>query len=153
MTPNIHWTDQIGGVNHATFVHRGGHVLLRDVPTDNKEEITARVSEWRNDLENVEAVTEAQIVEFVETLGFVHDEGFNPPLVAYKYNPEALSGAANEDSDVDPNGTELKDMKVADLRDLAEKLGIEDPAGKKKEELLPLVSEAIAAKKGADGQE
>lgn len=151
MTTNIYWADRIGSAFNATLTHKAGHILLRNIPEDKRPEIEAACADWRNGLADVNNTGEDLAIEFLEANGFVRDENFNPPLVAFNYEAEGLAGSS-EDEDADPNGNELKDMKVAELRTLAASLGIEDPDKKTKAELLPLVSEAMAAKKGEENK-
>lgn len=152
MTTNIYWNDQVGSIFNATLTHKSGHILLRDIPVEKRPEIEEACAAWRNEVADVNNTGEEPAIEFLEANGFVRAENFNPPLVAFTYAPEGLAGATDEDADANPDGNELKDMKVAELRTLAGTLGIEDPDKKSKAELLPLVSAAMDAKKGEDGQ-
>lgn len=150
MTTNIYWNDQVGSIFNATLTHKAGHILLREIPVEKRPEIETACAAWRNELADVNNTGEDLAVEFLEANGFVRLEDFNPPIVAFLYAPDGLSGSAEDEGN--PEGTDLKDMNLSDLRALAVTLGIADADKTKKADLLPLVSKAMDAKKSEGEQ-
>lgn len=132
MSQILYFTDVAAGVRHATFVHSGGHILLRDVPHEEVETLKDTVREWRNTLPNVEGVTADEVTAFFDSQGFTHLPDFNPPLVAYSY-----AKAEGEAETTDPDS--LAAMTVAQLRAYAADLGLTDTGELRKAELIAAI--------------
>lgn len=133
MSQILYFTDEANGTRHGTFVHSGGHILLRDVPADKVEDLKETVREWRNTLSDVEKVTAAEVTAFLEDQGFPANPDFNPPLVAYNFEKP-------DEAPADPDS--LAAMTVPQLRAYAAELGLDLGAEMKKAEIV----EAITAK-------
>lgn len=133
MSQIMYFTDLVGGVLHATFVHSGGHVLLRNVPPGEADALKETVREWRNTLPDAESVTIAEIEAFLQGQGFERIHDYNPPLVAYSFkSPPA----------VDPDS--LSAMTVSGLRALAASLGLSDTGEMRKAQIVEAVQAKIA---------
>ena len=133
MSQIIYFTDAAEGVRHATFVHAGGHILLRDVPLDQVELLKDSVRDWRNTIQDIENLSAAEVLAFFASQGFSELTGFNPPLVAWSFTPAEA---------VDPDS--VASMTVPQLRALAAELGLEDTGELKKAELVAAIQAKIA---------
>jgi hypothetical protein len=103
---------------------------LRGIPAEVKEEFATSVKQFRDDLENAEAVDPALIHEWFETKGFTKDEA--NPLDLWIYSAPVDEAVAGE-------GDSLADMSAAGLKKLAKDLGVEDYAKLAKEDLIAAI--------------